>query len=77
MARTKKYSVHLSDDDVKIVVKYDDIMKIAFPKKKQSERIIVVAVNCCYDTVVDDDIIHEKSVHGQFLKRFAPTENRR
>lgn len=42
----------LSEDDVEIIVRYDDLMKIAFPKKPQTERIVVIAVNCCYDTVV-------------------------
>lgn len=67
----------LSEDDVEIIVRYDDLMKIAFPKKPQTERIVVIAVNCCYDTVVNDDIIHEGSVHGQFLKRFAYSDEKR
>lgn len=67
----------LSKDDIKIVVKYGDLMKIAFPKKKQPERIVVIAVNCCYDTIVNDDIIHEGSVHGQFLTRFADSDEKR
>lgn len=67
----------LSKDDIKIVVKYGDLMKIAFPKKKQPERIVVIAVNCCYDTIVNDDIIHEGSVHGQFITRFADSDEKR
>lgn len=67
----------LSEDDVKVVVKYDDLMRIAFPKEKKSEKIVVIAVNRCYDTVVNDNIIHKGSVHGQFLDRIAPTSNKR
>lgn len=67
----------LSEDKVKITVKYDDLMKIAFPKKPQPERIVVIAVNCCFDTIVNDDIIHKGSVHGQFLRRFAATDKKR
>ena len=67
----------LSEDDVKIVVKYGDLMKIAFPKKKKSERIVVIAVNRCYDTIVDDTLIRDESVHGQFLKNYASTDEKR
>ena len=67
----------LSEDDVKIVVKYGNLMKIAFPKKMQSERIVVIAVNRCYDTIVNDTLIRESSVHGQFLKNYAPTDEKR
>lgn len=74
---SSKEKTILSEDDVKIVVRYDDLMKIAFPKKTQSERIVVIAVNCCYDTVVNDNIIHEGSVHGQFLKRFVTSDESR
>lgn len=67
----------LSKDNVKIIIKYGDLMKIAFPKKKQQERIVVIAVNCCYDTIVNDDIIHEGSVHGQFLNKYVDSDRKR
>lgn len=63
-----------SEDEVKIVIKYDDLMKIAFPKKQKEERIVVIAVNCCFDTEISQDLIREQTVHGQFLKRFASNE---
>ena len=67
----------LSEDNIKVIVKYDNLIKIAFPKKMKSEKIVVIAVNCCYDTIVNDDIIHEGSLHGQFLKRFADSDQKR
>lgn len=67
----------LSKDNVKVIIKYGDLMKIAFPKKKQQERIVVIAVNCCYDTIVNDDIIHEGSVHGQFLNKYVDSDRKR
>lgn len=73
---SKKVTI-LSEDDVKVVVKYDDLMRIAFPKKKKSERIVVIAVNNCYDTIVNDTIIRKESVHGQFLNLFAPNAEKR
>lgn len=61
----------LKKDEVEIIVKYDDLMKIAFPKRQKEERIVVIATNRCFDTIVDQNLIRDKSVHGQFLKRFA------
>lgn len=60
-----------SKDDVSIIAEYGDLMKIAFPKKKKDERIVVIAVNRCFDTDVNDIIIDEKSVHGQFIKKYT------
>ena len=64
-------------DDVEIIVKYDDLMKIAFPKKHKDERIVVIATNRCFDTVVDQNLIRDRSVHGQFLQRFANDDTAR
>ena len=36
----------------------------------QQEEIIVIPVNRCFDTVVDDDIIAGSSLHGKFILRF-------
>lgn len=61
----------LVEDEVHIVVKYGDLLKIAFPKKYSSEKIVVIAVNRCFDTIVDQDLIKADSMHGQFLRRFV------
>ena len=60
-----------SKDEVEIEVRYGDLMKIAFPKKKKDERIVVIAVNRCFDMIVSQDLIREHTVHGQFLKRYV------
>lgn len=61
----------LVEDEVHIVVKYGDLLKIAFPKKYSGEKIVVIAVNRCFDTIVDQDLIKADSMHGQFLRRFV------
>lgn len=60
-----------SKDEVEIEVRYGDLMKIAFPKKKGKEKIVVIAVNRCFDMIVSQDLIRERSIHGQFLKRYV------
>ena len=64
-----------SKDDVEIEVRYGDLMKIAFPKKKKNDKIVVIAVNRCFDMVVSQDLIYEGSVHGQFTKRYVRNES--
>lgn len=64
-----------SKDDVEIEVRYGDLMKIAFPKKKKNDKIVVIAVNRRFDMVVSQDLIYEGSVHGQFIKRYVHNES--
>lgn len=58
-----------SEDSIKIVVKYGNLLKIAFPKKNKKEKIVVIAVNRCFDTEVCEDIIKADTMHGQFLQK--------
>jgi len=60
-----------SRDEVEINVEYGDLMKIAFPKKSVEERIVVIAVNQCFDTIVDQNVIRASSVHGQFINNYV------
>lgn len=60
----------------KITICYDDIIKIAFKKnKKNNKKIVVIPVNTCFDTIVDEDISKVKkplvsleSIHGKWIK---------
>lgn len=61
----------LVKDEVHIVVKYGDLLKVAFPKKYCGKKIVVIAVNRCFDTIVNQDLIKDDSVHGQFLQLYA------
>lgn len=67
----------LVEDDVHIVVKYGNLLKIAFPRKKRSKKIVVIAVNRCFDTIVNQDLIKDDSVHGQFLQLYAADDSAR
>lgn len=61
--------------DGKINVCYADIMKIAFPKKNKGKKIIVIPVNTCFDTIVDQDLalcdkplVASTTVHGLWVE---------
>lgn len=71
-----KRTIYLKDE-VEIEVRYGDLMRIAFPKKKKNEKIIVIAVNRCFDMVVSQDLIRENSVHGQFLRQYVHDNSER
>ena len=58
----------------KINVCYSDIMKKAFPKYSCKERIVVIPVNTCFDTIVDIDIasvdkpiVSPNTLHGKWI----------
>jgi hypothetical protein len=58
----------------KIVLAYSDIIKEGFAKKIKDERIVVIPVNTCFDTIIDYDvslvekpIVSPNTIHGQWL----------
>ena len=52
----------------KIRAVYDDIIKIGFPQKDKGEKIVVIPVNNCFDTIVGDGVVSAKTIHGQWIK---------
>lgn len=69
-----------SDVSGELVLRYDDIWKIAFPKQffwnKNDKKIVVVGVNTSFDTIVDEDIsmvknplVSPATLHGQWIKQ--------
>lgn len=52
----------------KIKAIYGDIIKICFPKKDKGEKIVVIPVNTCFDTIVGDGVVSAKTIHGQWIK---------
>lgn len=65
------------EDEVEIVVKYGDLFKIAFPQSQKNEKIVVIAVNRCFDTIISKDLIKADSMHGQFLQKFIKNDSDR
>lgn len=52
-----------------IYVQYGDIFSEDEVICKEQRRNIVIPVNRCFDTVVDDDLISSNTVHGAAMKR--------
>lgn len=65
-----------------IKVCYNDIMKIAFEKdKKNNKKIVVIPVNTCFDTIVEDDInkeerplVSSRTLHGKWIKKMTKND---
>lgn len=68
------------DGSGELILRYDDIWKIAFSKqrfgKKDKKKIVVVSVNTSFDTIVDEDIsivkkplVAPTTLHGQWIKQ--------
>lgn len=49
-----------------VYVEYGDILS-----ESEKKRNIVVTVNRCFDTIVDNDLITENTVHGKVVKRIC------
>lgn len=63
-------SIRLRINNTKVIIKEGNIFELL--DKKPEERkgeISVIAVNDCYDTIVDNRIIAAKSLHGQYINR--------
>lgn len=59
----------------KIKVCYSDIMKDGFDKRNKEEKLFVIPVNSCFDTIVDEDIstcskplVSPNLLHGRWIK---------
>lgn len=52
----------------KIKAIYGDIIKIGFPKKHKGEKIVVIPVNTCFDTIVGEGVVSAKTIHGKWVK---------
>lgn len=55
---------------------YNDIIKLGFPKKSVIKRIIVIPVNRCFDLSCENNLISEKSIHGQWINNIVDTEQK-
>lgn len=52
-----------------VFVHYGDIFNDKIIGKKNERYNIVIAVNRCFDTIVDDDLISSRSLHGILFNR--------
>lgn len=69
LSQTKKI-VLTSNSGHKVYVQYGDIYSPSIVSANYEERRnIVVSVNRCFDTIVDNDIVSDKSQHGRVMNK--------
>ncbi len=64
----KRSNVLWEKGNGKIRVMYGDILKVAFPPKCKENRIVVIPVNTCFDTIVGNGLVSENTIHGKWLE---------
>lgn len=69
----KLKNVCLFINNTKVEVVIGDIFNQFINPNKHGGEITVIAVNDYYDYVVDDRIVSNKSLHGQYIKRIEAT----
>lgn len=59
----------------RIILRYGDFMKLAFPKRNKKHRIVIIPVNTSFDTIVDKNISEHKkllvspiTIHGMWVE---------
>lgn len=52
-----------------VYVQYGDIFSSGEVLNPVDKRIVVIAVNRCFDTMVDNDLVSENTLHGIAMKR--------
>lgn len=55
-------------DNRRLKLCYGDLLRIAF-KSDDCKKIVVIPVNRCFDTIVDDKVIAKGSIHGQWVDK--------
>lgn len=70
----KRKNIIWKSGNGKLQVCYGNVIKLGNRKHNNKEQIIVIPVNTCFDTLVDNDItlvdkplISPKSIHGQWI----------
>ncbi len=58
-----------------LTISYGDLMKVAFNKRKEQKKIVVIHVNRCFDLSCENNLIRESSIHGQFINKYIHNES--
>ena len=77
--RFKKHHRISGRGSVFIESMYGNILNIKREKREKSKPVVVIPVNSSFDTLVEDSpsvvdrIVEGTSIHGQWIKKYAPT----
>ncbi len=71
--RKEKVLIFKTNKGHKVFAQYGNVLDKNIVEKQQ-RHITVIPVNRCFDTIVDDDLISENTLHGVFMKSLYESE---
>lgn len=69
--KTKSLKIFETKNDHYIYIEYGDIL--LYPKDIEEKINIVIPVNRCFDTKIDDNLISSNTLHGKIFKKIYET----
>ena len=69
--KTKSLKIFETKNDHYIYIEYGDIL--SYPKDIEEKINIVIPVNRCFDTKIDDNLISSNTLHGKIFKKIYET----
>lgn len=69
VSRKRRFKVLEVSNGYHVFVQYGDVFSEAEVNKPKERRNIVIPVNRCFDTKVDDDLISHNTLHGAMMQR--------
>ena len=67
--KQKRLPIFKVNNNCHVYVQYGDVFSEDEVNNPNERRNIVIPVNRCFDTIVDNDLVSEKSLHGITLKK--------
>lgn len=67
--KQKRFPIFKVNNNFHVYVQYGDVFSENEVVNPNERRNIVIPVNRCFDTIVDNDLVSEKSLHGMAFKK--------
>ena len=69
LVKKSRFKVLAIGNNYHVYVQYGDVFSSGIVINEERRRKIVIPVNRCFDTVVDDDLITSNTLHGTSMKK--------
>lgn len=67
--KKQRYELMEVCDGHRVYVQYGDVFSPDEVKNPEEQRNIIIPVNRCFDTKIDDDLVSSKTIHGICMRR--------
>lgn len=71
---SRNRKIIFGDVDKGLSIQYGDVIKLGFDNCEKNKKIIVIPVNRCFDLSCENNLIAERSIHGQWINKFISSE---